>query len=475
MDYKISIILPVYNVEKYVEQSFDSIYNQTFGFSNMEVIFVDDCSTDRSPEIIDEYSREFDNVRAYHLEENSGFAGKPRNIGIDESSGEYILFLDSDDLLEEDACERLYEQIKDNPEVDLVVGGYTNIYPDGRIFTQVPEGFKGIYPDGSEVNRVPEVTPEVRVSKEPKRDFELYSLPAAISSKLFRKELLVKNSIYYEVGLPSQDTIFVYDAISNARQVAILNDYSVYNRNIRSSGKDKSTTFDVDCGFVMKLFKSYNIISDKCESNLIDEYVHPAVYAKMFSYLLDRIKKSGVKREDLDRIIATEEYSRFKNREFIKSHPEFDIVFENFYNLEDNYRYAAFLKSSVINGYKNKKRVRNFSRKLVRMTEYYERKLEGKQNQFDKLDNRYRDLYSRAEGLYEERREMNGRIKRLNDDLEKSKGHIAKLEGDIEELKKEKASLIAENEEMCEKMEEMENSTSWKATAPLRKMGNIVK
>ena len=104
----ISIIIPVYNSKKYIPKTFESLLNQTIGFENLEIIFVDDNSKDNSGEIIDKYSKEYSNVISVHLKENSGFAGRPRNIGIEKSNTEYLMFLDSDDYFNEDACETLY-------------------------------------------------------------------------------------------------------------------------------------------------------------------------------------------------------------------------------------------------------------------------------------------------------------------------------------------------------------------------------
>ncbi|WP_406535087.1 glycosyltransferase [Methanobrevibacter sp.] len=430
MNYKISIIVPVFNMEKYIERSFESIRSQTFGFSNLEVIFVDDCSTDRSPQIIDDYSSEFENVSAYHLEENSGFPGKPRNVGIDKATADYVMFLDSDDLLDEDACKRLYEQVRDKDEIDMVLGGYTNVYSDGRRLSQVPGGFKGIYPDSTEVNMVPEDRQEVTVSNNPQNDFNLFSLSASISARLFRRELLTANDIYYEVGIPSEDAIFVYDVLINSRNVTVLNDYSVYNRIVRSEDSDKSTSFDVDYSFIMKLLKAYNIISDKCDNNEIDEYVQPVVFAKMLKYFLNRLNNSGVRKEDVDVIVASEDYTRFRNREFIKSHAEFNIAFENIHNLENNFKYSIFLKSAVINKDKNRKRIKALERKSKNMTAYYERQLNHKIEYSKRLEEWYQDMKANYKEAKQENSRLNGDIDKLNAEIEKLKSSIEKLNDD---------------------------------------------
>lgn len=78
----ISVIIPVYNVQFTIESCFLSLKNQTIGFENLEIIFVDDCSTDNSPTIIGNYEKKYDNVKAIYSKENSGVAGKPRNMGM---------------------------------------------------------------------------------------------------------------------------------------------------------------------------------------------------------------------------------------------------------------------------------------------------------------------------------------------------------------------------------------------------------
>ena len=119
--YKISIIVPVYNQEDTLKRAFDSIKNQSFGFENLEVIFVDDASTDNSVNIIKELSDNYKNVKSIQLSENSGFAGKPRNVGIENASALYLMFLDPDDVFLDDACKILYENITEN-DSDIASG-----------------------------------------------------------------------------------------------------------------------------------------------------------------------------------------------------------------------------------------------------------------------------------------------------------------------------------------------------------------
>ena len=103
----VSVIIPLYNVEKYIGECLDSLLAQTF--TNFEVIVVDDCSTDSSPAIVENYAPKFNGrLKLAHMKKNSGGAGFPRNMGIELARGEYIFFLDPDDTITPTALEELY-------------------------------------------------------------------------------------------------------------------------------------------------------------------------------------------------------------------------------------------------------------------------------------------------------------------------------------------------------------------------------
>lgn len=107
MKKKISVIIPVYNVEKYISRCIDSILNQSY--NNIEIIIVNDGSIDKSGFICDEYSKKYNNIKVFHTE-NSGVSSA-RNLGIDNSEGEYITFVDPDDYIEKDMYKILYDLI----------------------------------------------------------------------------------------------------------------------------------------------------------------------------------------------------------------------------------------------------------------------------------------------------------------------------------------------------------------------------
>lgn len=143
---KITVIVPVYNVENYIERCVSSLREQTL--SDIEIILVDDGSTDNSPQMIDEYAKEDDRIRIIH-KANAG-QGLARNDGMDIAQGEYVCFLDSDDYVEHDMCEKLYELMTQSG-ADMCSFGYQIDSPDGTVIRK-PRIIKKTY-DGEAIKK----------------------------------------------------------------------------------------------------------------------------------------------------------------------------------------------------------------------------------------------------------------------------------------------------------------------------------
>lgn len=112
---KVSVLIAVYNSERYLEQCLDSVCSQSL--SDIQIICIDDCSTDSSPEIIDRYARTDNRVKVIHMPENRGQA-IARNAGLEIADGEYVMMLDSDDWLEADSIEKAYLTITAENDID---------------------------------------------------------------------------------------------------------------------------------------------------------------------------------------------------------------------------------------------------------------------------------------------------------------------------------------------------------------------
>ena len=135
----VSVIIPLYNAEKYIGECLDSLLAQTF--QNFEVIVVDDCSTDSSPSIVENYREKFgDRLIFIKRKKNFGGAAMSRNMGISLACGEYIQLLDNDDLLTKTALEELYTAAKES-DADIVYTSARYIHKDGKDFIDLSESF----------------------------------------------------------------------------------------------------------------------------------------------------------------------------------------------------------------------------------------------------------------------------------------------------------------------------------------------
>ena len=204
--YKISIIIPVYNDELKIYDAFNSILNQTFNFDDLEIIFVDDASTDNSTHIIKSLAEEYENIKAICLDENSGFAGRPRNVGMKYSTAPYIMFLDSDDTYYENACAILYENIVKN-DLDMVSGNYV-LYLGNQIFNK---SWRNI-----------DLVDNELLIQSYKEQPDLFYLPCSVWSKIFKKEFLLKNNLNYIETIPAQDVLFVYSCLFKAKGIKYI-------------------------------------------------------------------------------------------------------------------------------------------------------------------------------------------------------------------------------------------------------------
>ena len=223
MYYKISIILPIYNMDKYLRMALDSIINQTFGFSNIEVIMVDDCSTDKSGEIIDEYSIKYTNFKAIHLTKNSGGPGEPKNIGLKNVSSDYVMFLDPDDELLPDICEVLYNRLIETNS-DIVTGNAFRIEGENKfVDIKYADSFLEIYPN---------------------KDLSIFK-PFRIWGSLFKVSFLYDNDINFLTNVKTnEDTYFEYKCFLNANKIYYLNDYCGMNYYVRPTSEHISLSHD---------------------------------------------------------------------------------------------------------------------------------------------------------------------------------------------------------------------------------------
>lgn len=219
----ISCIIPIYNVESYLNYALDSILQQNF--DSYEIILVDDGSTDGSARICDEYSNKYpERIRVYHTC-NKGVSAA-RNMGIELAHGELLYFMDSDDrLAQKDVFYQYYRAFQSDSDLDLVVQGYTIRYVDGKFLKTVDS--EVCYRDQS-----------YDILKD-QRDFIklfLHGFMFVVWNKVFKKSLILKHQISFKQQ-QMEDFKFVLDYLSVIKKVQVLsyNGYIYYRISTHQS------------------------------------------------------------------------------------------------------------------------------------------------------------------------------------------------------------------------------------------------
>ena len=205
MDSLISVIVPIYNVEKYLDRCVNSIINQTY--KNLEIILVDDGSPDNCPQMCDDYAKKDSRIRVVH-KENGGLSDA-RNAGMKVATGEYVSFIDSDDYVSLDFYETLLQTMIDN-DSDIVECSVVKFYED---------------------NNFDEYSDDLKVTNYD----TLYALDGLISESPFKQHVwnkLYKSSVAldipYAVGKLNEDEFWTYQVFGKAKKVTRINQTMYY-------------------------------------------------------------------------------------------------------------------------------------------------------------------------------------------------------------------------------------------------------
>jgi glycosyltransferase involved in cell wall biosynthesis len=212
---KISIIIPVYNVEKYIQECIDSVLSQTF--TDFECIIINDGSTDNSGNICDEYAEKDKRIKIIH--KKNGGVSSARNAGLDIAKGEWIVFVDGDDWVDEKYLEFLYGNAV-TCNVDVSICG-VNVFEDGLIY----HSDKSV----SSVTLTPKEA--ILIMFDIKASFSGFSV-----NKLFKKQLLDKNSLKYDESVSyMEDVRFFYELFKMAGKIYYSSQPYYFYRQINTS------------------------------------------------------------------------------------------------------------------------------------------------------------------------------------------------------------------------------------------------
>lgn len=246
---KVSVIVPVYNVEQYLPSCLDCLVQQTL--QDIEVIVVNDGSPDRSQQIIDEYTAKYPEKIKGFIKPNGGLSDA-RNYGLQYAVGEYVTFLDSDDQLTETACEKMYQAAKKNNS-DIVCAKSAWLYSDG-VIKEVEYLLKWYQYEGDNLRN--------------NSSFPT-GFPIA-TSKLFKRELIEKNNLRFPTGITGEDVVFSTYTYYYSKRIDIINEL-VYLRTERVDSNNPSITQQASLKIVQDRIKVIQLVSDFCtERDLYD-------------------------------------------------------------------------------------------------------------------------------------------------------------------------------------------------------------
>ncbi len=258
-----SVIVPVYNVEKYLDECVMSILNQSF--SDFELILVDDGSKDSSGKICDDYAEKDARVKVIHKE--NGGQSTARNKGVDVACGEYAIFLDSDDFIDDkDFFKDLYEKAKD--KADVVIFRYFKYYEDGSKNDCNVSLADINYSDKAEL-----------FTELVKRD----AFFCSCWSKCTSLKLLKENKIVFDENLRCEDMDWYYSVVSVAEKYEVIDkpyiNYRQRENSVTSSFNPKSI-YD----YIITIDKWYNILKEEKDEAL--RYALLSSLAKLYCNLL---------------------------------------------------------------------------------------------------------------------------------------------------------------------------------------------
>ena len=312
---KVSVIMPVYNASKYLDRSINSILNQTY--DNLEIIIVDDSSTDNSKDIIKKYASEDNRIRPIYSEINQGVS-KARNIGLNIFSGDYVLFMDADDYITKDAVEiMINKSIKYKADV---VDSYHLVINNNKTFLES----KPLKED---------------LVMGDKSNIEMLTKATYITGKLIDKKLV--KDLLFNVDLRRyEDLVFEHELKLKLNNYVLIKDvvyyyYQVSGSLINTLG-EKHTAYMDAAKEVMDLYKN--------ESKEVKEKIESLLFTNAFLTGITKIVKNDKNIDDNVNILK-EYLLRFKD------------VFKTY---EDNKMISKFIKNKYNKMVNNDKKIKSF-------------------------------------------------------------------------------------------------------------------
>lgn len=277
----VSIVIPIYNVEKYIHECVDSVINQTY--KDLEIILVDDGSPDNCGKICDEYAKKDSRIKVIH-KENGGLSDA-RNAGMEASTGEYIYFLDSDDYISLDAIDKLVTFISEQ-NADMIFFNAYSFADDytGKLDTLI---WQNLYPTCSGKDML-----DLR--------FRNNEVAPSVPLHFYTAEFINNHSLRFKKGIVYEDWLFSVIAYLRAGKVGFLNDVLYYRRMRQNSIMTSSPTICEQRSYWIciqeYIEEKRHYPENSLEAHMLEKFIKYTVFLILNQYCMltkqDRVKSA---------------------------------------------------------------------------------------------------------------------------------------------------------------------------------------
>ena len=330
----ISVIIPIYNVEKYISRCLDSVINQTY--KKIEIICVDDGSPDNSIKILKEYEKKDSRIKIIR-QENGGLSSA-RNIGIKDSRGEYIFFLDSDDWLPLNSLELLYEDILLNKS-DISVGNLIKVYPKKN----KEIGLKNLKKiDYSLKNYL-----EYSINKK--------NFTANVVNKLYKTKIIGENKILFKEKILYEDFLFTVQYFIYCKKISVIKE-AVYYYFLEREDSIVNTVNIRDLEVFLNIIEIEKFLINNNQKEILNlKYFQNYIFEWLLSATVSKLFKNG----DIE--IVEKIYEIIKNNQ----------IFKKYYDLYQKNKIFGVKKHFAYIFYNNK----NIFIKIIKLKKYLFKKI----------------------------------------------------------------------------------------------------
>lgn len=311
-DILVSVIVPVYNVENYLRQCLDSIVNQTL--KNIEIICVDDSSTDRSKDILKEYSQKDKRIKVV-TQPNKG-AGAARNNGLSIATGKYLSFLDSDDFFEPDMLEAAYNKAEED-KADFVVFKSDQYYTEENRYAEVAWTL-----------REKEIPPYTPFNHRQMTDNIFKVFVGWAWDKLYNREFVLENHLLFQEQRTSNDLLFVFSAVAIAKRISVVKRVLAHQRRDAKDSLSKTRENSWHCFYDALIALRDRLVSEGLYREVEKDYINYALHFSLWNIntlaeptktmLIDKMKKEwfeelGIKGKTEDYFYNKKEFKQYKS------------------------------------------------------------------------------------------------------------------------------------------------------------------